>query len=75
MKMIAIKQGETTTSVIECQFCNRGILTSWVCIWQEDVEGKPYDVTFLHYGCLKRFVAGHKGKWLSRGMPARSIQW
>lgn len=75
MKMIANMQGETTTLVIECQFCESGMLKSWVCLWQENAAGKVYQVTFLHYGCRKRFEAGHKGKWLSRGMPASSIQW
>ena len=65
--------GQKPALYLCCDYCSKTMDKSWVCVWQEDADGKSHDVTLLHYHCREQFEEDHKGKWFSRGMPARSI--
>jgi hypothetical protein len=67
------KTGRNPAVYLCCEYCDRPMTKSWICLWQEDAEGKPHNVTLLHYHCREEFEIEHKGKWLSRGWPVVKI--
>jgi len=68
------KQRKATALYLCCDLCGNPMVNSYVCVWTEDRFGRPHNVTLLHYKCQAPFEAENKGTWLSRGMPARSLQ-
>lgn len=65
------------TTLLCCEYCGRPMVKSLICVWTEDKYGHSHEVTLLHYHCQKEFEFNNadKGKWFSRGMPARFITW
>jgi len=70
-------EGRKSVTYLCCGKCGRSMVKSWICVWTEDKYGQPHNVTLLHYHCQEEFELKNadKGKWFSRGMPARFITW
>jgi hypothetical protein len=51
---------------IRCYYCGDPITTSNVYCWQEDKDGKSYNLSFVHYPCQQPFEKMYNGKWWQR---------
>jgi hypothetical protein len=60
-----------------CNYCERPMVKSWVCVWTEYKDGHKLNTNFLHYHCRESFESenANRGTWLSRGWRGWSITW
>jgi hypothetical protein len=59
-----------------CNHCGKPMdAKSNLYFWQEDTDGKAYNVHFIHYKCQLPFEIAHHGIWSNKGMLSVKIDF
>jgi len=71
------EDGQKYVTYICCDYCGKPMQKSWICLWTQEKNGQPHNVTFLHYHCQQEFELENAGKglWWLRHIPAWRIDW